>query len=301
VSSKSLLERLSEPTPLLLDGAMGTELLALGLPPGQAPEAWLLSHPEKVAQVHAAYDRAGAEALYTHSFGANSIRLGRTNLASRVEELCGLAVKTARSAQKTGHWIWGDMGPCGELVEPYGDLPEDLVAKAFSQQARALVHAGADGLVVESHSDLNEARIAARAALQAGAAVVMVTLSFEGPERDYRTLMGQTPEACAAALLAEGVHVVGVNCGRGLEAGLAVVARLRKAFPKARLVAKLNAGLPLTMGGKLVYPAEPEPFARDMASLRGLGVSALGGCCGTTPPHIQALAKELSRTRGLVK
>ena len=269
---------------------MGTELIRAGLIGGEASEAWLLSRPQAVQAVHAAYDAAGAEVLYTNSFGANRLALARHGLADRTAELNRLAVTLARAAARQARWIAGSMGPTGGLLEPYGDLAEDEARAAFAEQAAALVAAGADLLVIESHADVNEAALAVRAARAAGPVAVIATMTFEGEARAFRTLMGVTPEVAVRTLLDAGADVVGANCGNGPDVALEVIRRMRAVAPGVPLAAKPNAGT-----GE---PAQPDAFARAQLAVHGSGATVLGGCCGTRPEHVARLAAVLSARPG---
>jgi len=288
-------KRLLAAGPLILDGATGTELMKAGLPQGILPEEWMLSRPDAIKAVAAGYAAAGSAAVYTCSFGASRISLAKHGLGERVGELNKLAVTLAREAAGKGKLVFGSMGPVGELLEPYGDLPEEDARKAFDEQAAALVGAGADALVAESHMNLAEALLAVKAARGTGKIAVMATLSFEGKDKGFKTVMGDSPEKAAEVLLAAGADAVGVNCGRGGEDALEVVKRMHSAHPGVPLVAKPNAGLPVAAGGQLSYPTTPEQFAREGLALREAGAAVLGGCCGTTPEHIRALVRALGK------
>ncbi len=285
------LERLKK-GPVLLDGAMGTELMNAGLSSAEVPELWNLTNTAAVQKVHLSYDKAGAEILYTNSFGGNAIKLAKAGQENKVEELNTAAVAIARKSQVNSKWVAGSMGPLGELMEPYGDITEESAKKAFFQQAQVLLKAGADIIVVESHTDLNEASMAVAEARRAGAEVILASMTFEGPERDFRTIMGATPEKSVETLLQQGATVVGANCGKALAHNIEVIKRMHRAYP-GPLMAKFNAGLPNYIEGKIVYSVTPEEFARELSPLVQQGVALLGGCCGTTPQHIAALAQSL--------
>jgi len=283
--------------PILLDGAMGTQLFSAGLEQGKAPEAWLIEQPEKIKRVHASYDEAGSDAVYTCSFGGTRIKLAASNVLTGATEINRKAVEIARAALWRARWVFGSMGPTGALLEPYGDLAAAAAKEAFVEQAAALAAAGADALVVESFIDLNEAVLAVSAARKAGDIFVLSTMTFEGEDKKFRTVMGTTPQAAAEALLSAGADAIGVNCGRGIEDAAAVVKMMREAAGSAPLIAKPNAGVPLTSGGRVVYPVGPAEFADKSLMLLDLGVVLLGGCCGTGPEHIRSL-RNLPRLAG---
>jgi 5-methyltetrahydrofolate--homocysteine methyltransferase len=279
---ESFLARLSLGT-LVLDGGMGTELMKRGLKQGESPENWILNNPDPIRAVHASYDAAGSEALYTCTFGANRVKLGKIGMAERAVEINAKAVEITRSARKNAKWLIGSMGPTGELLEPYGDMEEETARAAFAEQAKALVGAGVDAIVAETFSDPNEITLAIKAARAAGDVGVLATMTFE----KGRTMMGTTPEKAAEAMLSAGADAVGANCGTGPAELVEVIKRMRAAFPKAILIAKPNAGMPVLEGGRTVYPLSPDDFGKQVKILRDLGVTVVGGCCGTNSEHIR--------------
>ena len=275
--------------PLLLDGAMGSELFKVGLPQGHLPEEWLVSRAGAIAAVSAGYAGAGSDAVYSCTFGANPLNLAKHGLAGRTAEVNRLGVVTARQGAP-GKLVIGSVGPIGEMLEPSGDLSPDDAQSAFAEQVAALVASGVDAIVAETNIDLGEAVLAVKAARAAGDIPVLASMTFQGADMGYRTVMGNTPEQSAEELLRAGADVVGVNCGFGGADALAVAKRMRAAFPEAVIMAKPNAGLPSPTG---VYPTGPEEFAREGLALRDAGVRILGGCCGTSPAHLAALARVL--------
>ncbi len=281
--------------PMLLDGAMGTELMRRGLAPGAPPESWVLTRPHAVFGIHTAYAEAGADALYTCTFGANRLTLSPHGLGDRQEAIIAKAVELAQMAAKPRRLaVLGDIGPIGQMLEPYGDLAPAHARAAFTEQARALVRAGVDGIVVESFVDPGEALLAVAAARDAGAAFIAASMSFEGPGRHFRTMMGVSPEEAAEALVAAGAHAVGLNCGGDLPAMPEVVRRMAAAVPGTPILAKPNAGLPsrVRVGGPA--PEGPDAFAVIGRDLAGFGATLVGGCCGTTPEHLASLRRALA-------
>jgi len=280
--------------PLLLDGAMGTELIRAGFPQGHLPEEWLITKADAIARVSGGYAKAGSDAVYSCTFGANRINLAKHGLGDKVAEVNRIGVAVARQAAP-GKLVFGSVGPIGELLEPSGELTGEEAQSAFAGQIAALIAAGVDAIVSETNTNLDEAVLAVAAARSASNAAVLASMSFEGADKGYRTVMGTTPEQAAEALLAAGADAVGVNCGLGGDGALEVVKRMKAAFPGAILMAKPNAGLPSFSGGKMVYATGPDEFAREGLALRDAGASILGGCCGTTSAHIGALASALRR------
>ena len=281
--------------PFPVDGAMGSALIALGLPAGMAPEAWLLT-PQgaaAVGAVHAGHAAAGARIVLTATFGASPVRLADGPAAGRTADVCRAAVAIARAAVPPGVLVAGDLGPTGTLLAPYGDLEPAAARHAFAEQAAALAEAGVDLLWVETMADLAEARAAVEGARAAAPGVLVVaTLTFERG----RTLFGDRPEDAAAALAALGVAAVGANCGSGFEAVLDVLPGLAAGAPGLPLIAKANAGRPVVgPDGSVAYPATPADAAIYARRAAELGALIVGGCCGTTSAHVTAIAAALAR------
>lgn len=270
---------------LLLDGAMGTQLQARGLAAGELPELLCLSHPEVVTDVHAAYVAAGADVVTTNTFGANAAKLGD---AASVEEVFSAAVACARAAAP--HYVAADLGPTGQLLAPMGPLPFDDAYELFARQVRAAAAAGADLFVIETMSDLAEAKAALLAVRENSDLPAIVTMTFE---EDGRTFLGTTPEVASLTLSSLGAAAVGINCSLGPAEVAPLVARMAP-WARCPLAVQANAGLPRVEGDATVYDIGPERYAADVAPMLDSGVTILGGCCGTTPDHIAALRALLS-------
>ena len=270
---------------LLLDGAMGTQLQARGLAAGELPELLCLSHPEVVTDVHAAYVAAGADVVTTNTFGANAAKLGD---AASVEEVFSAAVACARAA--TPRYVAADLGPTGQLLAPMGPLPFDDAYELFARQVRAAAAAGADLFVIETMSDLAEAKAALLAVRENSDLPAIVTMTFE---EDGRTFLGTTPEVASLTLSSLGAAAVGINCSLGPAEVAPLVARMAP-WARCPLAVQANAGLPHVEGDATVYDIGPERYAADVAPMLDSGVTILGGCCGTTPDHIAALRALLS-------
>ncbi len=284
--------------PIAADGAMGSALMARGLPAGMPPEAWLLTPAgaAAVGAVHAEHAAAGAGVVLTATFGASSVRLADGPAAGRSGDVCRAAVAIARAAVAPGVLVAGDLGPTGALLAPYGDLEPAAARAAFAEQAGALAAAGVDLLWVETMADLAEARAAVAGARDAAPDLpIVATLTFERG----RTLFGDRPEAAAAALAELGVAGVGANCGAGFDAVLEVLPGLAAGAPGLLLVAKANAGRPVvTPDGNVTYPATAADAAGYARRAADLGASIVGGCCGTTADHVAAIARELAAIAG---
>lgn len=280
---------------LLLDGAMGTMLMAAGLESGDAPELWNVEHPERVRAVHRAYIEAGSRLILTNSFGGSALRLRRQGLYARAFELNRAAGEIARSeALSAPHTVLiaGSMGPTGEMLVPLGKMEPGEAVQIFAEQANALAAGGVDLLWIETMSDLGEVEAAISGARYGAPQLPLaVTMTYESRGR---TMMGVRPQQAAAAMKAAGVTIIGANCGTGPDGVEQVIAVLREAYPEATLIAKANAGLPHMEAGVTTYDGTPEVMAGYALRARQLGATLIGACCGSSPAHIQAMAQALT-------
>lgn len=272
---------------VITDGAWGTQLQAKGLGGGECPDAWNLSRPAEVESVARAYVEAGSQVILTNTFRSNRLALAGYGLADRVQELNAAGAKISLRAAGAGALVFASLGPSGKMLMT-GETTEAELHSIFEEQASVLAAAGVHGLVIETMSDLAEATIAVRAAKPTGLPVIASMVFDSGKNKD-RTMMGQTIEQCAAALAGAGADVVGANCGRGIAGYLAVCQRLAQATPLPVWV-KPNAGLPELVDGKLIYQSTPGEFAAFAPALVEAGARFIGGCCGSTPEFIRALA-----------
>ncbi len=281
--------------PLVADGGMGTMLFAAGMPAGLPPEAWLLEAPgaAAVSSVHAAYAAAGSNLVLTCTFGGNPIRLTGSEADGRSVEVSRAAVALARAAVGPDRLVAGSMGPTGGLMIPYGLLDPSEVADAFAVQAAALAEGGVDVLWVETMMDLKEAVAAVEGARRGAPQLpVVATMTFQG---NGRTMFGDRVEAVADALLALGIAGIGANCGDGFAPVEAVIPTLARMAGGLHVVAKANAGIPVgDADGNTVYPATPADAADHARRVRDAGATIIGGCCGTTPAHLAAVASALA-------
>ena len=290
----SIIQRLSLGDILISDGATGTYLQARGLEPGGCPEELNASNPEVVRGMAAAYFEAGADMVLTNSFGGNRFMLKKYGHGGRVWEFNRLAAEHARSAAPPGGYVVGSVGPSGEFLEPLGEVTETEMLDAFVEQVTALEAGGADAVVVETMTALEEAALAIRAAKENTNLTAMATMVFDKGPRGFFTMMGVTPARAAVELGAAGADVVGSNCGNGIEGMLEVAQEMRQAADGYMLIHS-NAGLPELRNGEVVYPEGPEWMAERFQALVEAGVNIVGGCCGTTPDHIRALSGRLRR------
>ena len=290
----TILERLARGDTLISDGATGTYLQQRGLEPGGCPEEFNAIRPDVVRGMAREYFAAGADMVLTNSFGGSRFMLGKYGFERRAEEFNRLAAEHARSQAPPGGFVVGSVGPTGEFLEPLGELSEYEMLDAFDEQIAALVSGGVDAVVVETMTALEEARLAVQAARRHPALTVMATMTFDKGPRGFFTMMGVTPERAVRELQDAGAHIVGANCGNGIEVMLELARELRLAADGAPLLVHSNAGIPAVRRGEIVYPESPEYMAERFKTLVDeVGVNIVGGCCGTRPGHIHALAAAL--------
>jgi methionine synthase I (cobalamin-dependent) len=280
-------ERLRRRETTLLDGGLGSLLIARGLAGGEAPESWVLSRPDDVRRAHGDYVGAGSDAVHTATFGANAIRLARYSLADRCEELNAEAVRLAR--ESGARFVLADVGPTGEYLPPVGTGDRRSWKEAFVRQGRALAAAVPDAFHVETMTDLREALIALEALKEnAPSLPAMVSLTFEKKKRGFFTIMGDALAGALRSLAEAGADAVGANCTLA-SADMRLLAEEARAAVDLPLVIQPNAGAPEMQSGTVFYSQAPEAFAEEMAQVASLGVELVGGCCGTDPRFIRAL------------
>ncbi len=277
--------------PVITDGAWGTELQARGLGVGDFPDAWNLTHPEKVREVALAYVQAGSQIILTNTFGANRPRLAGHDMAKEAVALNRAGVEISKAAAAGKALVFASVGPSGKMLLSGDITPEELRA-GFDEQCQALAAAGADGLVIETMGDLEEARIAVAAARATGLKTVACMVFDAGRDKD-RTMMGSTPEQVAESLREAGADIIGANCGQGI-VGYVPVCRRLHAAAGAPVWIKANAGLPVMVDGKVTYRTSPEEFVSHFPALLEAGAGFVGGCCGTNPAFIKALTAYLA-------
>jgi 5-methyltetrahydrofolate--homocysteine methyltransferase len=270
--------------PLITDGAWGTELQKLGLGPGAIPDTWNLDHPERVEAVARAYAEAGSQVILTNTFRANAIAM-RDRTASELDAINRAGVTLSRRSAGNA-LVFASIGPTGKMLLS-GEISREQVTAAFVAQARSLADAGADGLLVETMSDIEEARLAVEAASLTGLPVI-ASFAFDSGKNKDRTMMGATPESVAYAMGDAGASAIGANCGVGVEQSVPICRRLRAASDLPIWI-KPNAGLPVMEGSAIRYGTTAEFFASHFGPLCEAGASFVGGCCGSTPEFIRAL------------
>lgn len=284
--------------PIVADGAMGSNLMAAGLPPGGSPELWNVENSDAVRQIHRGYIQAGSQIILTNSFGGSRPSQERHDQADRVTELNRAAARIARAeadAAERPVVVAGSMGPTSEMMVPLGVLTVVEATAVYAEQSAALAEGGVDVFWLETMYALDELLAAVAGCRQAAPAMpIVATMSFE---RQGRTMMGVRPEEALTALRAAGVAALGANCGNGLDEIMAVIANMqanmRALSADVVLVAKANAGMPYYRDGRTVYDATPEDMAAYATAVHRLGAQIIGACCGSTAVHIAAIANAL--------
>jgi methionine synthase I (cobalamin-dependent) len=276
--------------PVVTDGAWGSQFLTQGLEPGAIADAWNLTHPGRVEAVPRAYVEAGSQVILTNTFNSNRITLEAHGLTGMISEINRAGVEISRRAAGDGALVFASIGPTGKLLVT-GEVTAEELLEVFTEQTAILASAGADAIVIETMGDLEETKLAVQSAKQTGLPVVACMVFATGKNKD-RTLMGTTPEQAAEALTAAGADVIGANCGQGIAGYVSICRRLRAATDRPIWI-KANAGLPELVDGQAVYRTTPAEFAAHVPALVEAGASFIGGCCGTTPDYIRAVAAAL--------
>jgi 5-methyltetrahydrofolate--homocysteine methyltransferase len=292
---KKLLQDAILSRPHLCDGAMGTQLMLAGLEQGNCGEEWNVSHPERVLAIQRRYTQAGAECIITNTFGGSRIMLNRHSNGDRAVELNKAGVAIARqSFEGREGYVLGDIGPFGGLMEPFGEFTAAQVQGAFEEQAGALVDAGADAIIIETQTGLEELAIGINAAKTAGAPCVIGSMAYDVTldGSTFRTMMGIEPERAAEFMEDNGANVVALNCGTGMdmEHALAAVGRYKSACSLPVMV-QPNAGKPKLINMKVIYDETPEQMVKGLLPLLEAGANIVGSCCGSTPEHTRAFRR----------
>jgi len=275
---------------LISDGAMGTMLQGKGLTDGGAPELWNVENPSAIEEVLESYAAAGANLITTNTFGGTRGRLQMHGLEDRLFELNKAGAEIARKVadRHPGCFVMGDIGPSGELMEPMGTMTLDEAEALFADQIKGLVAGGVDAILIETMSDLQEVEAAVKAAKSVAPELpIIVTFSFD---TNLRTMMGVKPAVAVKTLAAEGVRIIGANCGRGVDEMRVIAKELTEARPEGiYIITQSNAGLPKLVGDEFIYDGTPEEMAKYAQDMKQLGVNVIGSCCGSTPAHTAAM------------
>ncbi|MBU2645642.1 homocysteine S-methyltransferase family protein [bacterium] len=279
---------------LVSDGAWGTFLHQKGLQAAECPEMWSVTNSKAVLEIASSYIDAGADMVQSNSFGGSLFKLGQYGFGDRVAEVNEAAARISRQAAGEERWVIASIGPTGKMLI-MKETTEEALYQAFQEQAMALEKGGADAICIETMFDLGEATQAIRAARENTGCEIISTFTFELTKKgEYRTMMGVSPTQFAQAVIAAGADIIGTNCGNGMKRMVDIVRELRAAAPDTPILVHANAGLPVLVDGKEVYPESPEEMAGYIPALVEAGVNIVGGCCGTTPDHIRALKKAIA-------
>jgi len=288
---------------LLLDGAMGTQLIARGIETGKSNDLLNIQSPEVICEIHQNYVKAGCDALLTNTFGANRFNLARHELDSLVEKINTAGAEIARHAAGEERYVLGDIGPSGDFLEPVGTLNADELKTAFCEQAKALLAGGVDGFIIETMTALDEAKVAIEAVKSVSKLPVLASFAFDHTGNGFKTMMGVDAESAISKALSLRVDAVGFNCGSAtlneyIELADKYVSAVKQLGKNVLIFAEPNAGRPELIDGKTVYNVSPEDFAAAVEKIHSAGVNIIGGCCGTGPEHIEAVNKKLRTDNG---
>jgi 5-methyltetrahydrofolate--homocysteine methyltransferase len=284
----------------LLDGAMGTQLIVRGAEAGRCNDYLNIESPDIVFDIHCAYLQAGSDAVLTNTFGANKCALKRHGLAEKVEDINKAAARIARKAAGDEKYVLGDIGPSGDFLEHLGSLKPEELKEAFAEQASVLSSAGVDGLIIETMTALDEVGIAVEAVKSVCELPVFVSFAFDRAGGDFKTMMGVSVESAVSKAVSLGVDAVGFNCGTATldeytELAGKYVSAVKRLGKDVLIFAEPNAGKPQLVEDRVVYNVSPEDFAAAAEKIHSAGVNIIGGCCGTSPEYIEAVAKRLRK------
>lgn len=286
---------------LIFDGGMGSMLIDQGLQGGQAPELWNLTHPDRIQKIHQAYFDAGADIVSANTFGASASKLVRMGVTQGMEDVNRAGVRLARQASSQGQFVAADFGSLGGMLAPMGSLSESEAIAEFARQAAILDDEGVDLFIIETVFDLNLAICALKAIQSVSEKPIVCSMTFQKTPKGFFTIFGDSPEQSMERLVASGAWGVGANCSLDSGAMLDLADRIRKSID-APMVIQPNAGMPeRTKDGDVFYPENEFVFANNMKRIKDLGVEMIGGCCGTTPAHIQKMKEVLARDRAVPK
>jgi 5-methyltetrahydrofolate--homocysteine methyltransferase len=276
---------------LVSDGAWGTYLHVKGLRQGECPEMWNILRPDDIFEIARSYIEAGADMIETNSFGGNRFKLSNYNLEDKVYEINRKAAEISRKAAGSDKFVLGSVGPTGKILILEEVTPSDIY-EAFKEQSMALEAGGADAIVIETMTDLEEARIAVKAAHENTGCEVICTMTFDKmPNGEYRSMMGISPAEMTEPLIEAGASVIGANCGNGIANMIGIVNEIRKVNSKIPVLIHANAGMPVYCDGGTSFPETPADMASRVREITEAGTNIIGGCCGTTPDHIREISQ----------
>lgn len=283
----------------LLDGAMGTQLIARGIEAGKCNDYLNIEMPDVISDIHRSYFEAGSDAVISNTFGANKYALERHGLSKEIDDINKAGVQIARGAAGEEKYVLGDIGPSGDFLEPLGSLkPEDL-KEAYAQQANALLAGGVDGFIIETMTAIEELTVAIEAVKSIGSDLpVFASMSFDKTGDDFKTMMGVDVETAITKIVSSGVDAVGFNCGTNsldgyIELAEKFISMVRALSSDVLVFAEPNAGKPELVENRAVYKVSLGDFAKAIEKINKMGVNILGGCCGTGPEYIKAISEKL--------
>ena len=286
-----LIESLISNGPVVTDGSWGTQMQKRGLKRGQCPDSWNLSHAKQVREVAEQYVSAGSQIILTNTFGASRLSLAYFDLADKAVDINATGVKISKAAAGDRALVFASIGPTGRMLVS-GETTEEELHRVFEEQANAQKRAGADGIIIETMIDIDEARIAAKAAKETGLPII-VSMVYDSGEAKDRTMMGNSPEEVVAEISKIGVDGIGANCGQGIEAFLPICRRMRQATDLPIWI-KPNAGLPEVVDDGVVFRTTPREFVQNVPDLIQAGANFIGGCCGTDQEFVQAIRQAIA-------
>jgi 5-methyltetrahydrofolate--homocysteine methyltransferase len=283
---------------ILLDGAMGTQLGDRGLSMGGQSN---LSSPDQVLGIHKEYSQCGCHILITNTLTMNRIYIETHNIGVDVREVNLVGAKLAKKAADKNQYVLGNISSTGQLLDPYGNLPESAAYTAFAEQASLLAEEGVDGFIIETMIDLREALCALRACKNVSSLPAIVSMAFSASKNGGRTIMGNSAEECAIALTESGAQAVGANCGDVDPLQMAEIVKTMRGATKLPVLAQPNAGKPNLIGNKTQFDMSPADFLKGIVECIHAGAQLVGGCCGTSPEHISTVASALSKVNSADK
>ena len=282
---------------LVADGAWGTEMIKMGLSPGDVPELWNLTSRSLVRKVAEKYREAGADVILTNTFGANKLKLKRAGVNESVKNINRIGVELSKEVAG-GSLVFASIGPTGEFLEPLGSFKEDDFFEIFSEQVEGFVDGEADGVIIETMSDVGEALCALKAVRENSSLPVGVTFSFSMREERFVTMMGAELESIIPSVVEKAPDIVGANCGSVTIEDMVELTKVVGELTSIPVWIKANAGVPCIKGGETIYPQSPEEMAGGVTALIEKGAKVIGGCCGTTPEHVRLIREKVIRARG---